>query len=63
METMTVLEPFDEYEGDTRVSRAKGDEINVSQERADQLRERGLARKKPRQNEKSAATPDPEPAA
>ncbi|WP_427024710.1 hypothetical protein ACP4J4_01725 [Aureimonas ureilytica] len=62
METMTVLEPFEEYEGEKRVRREKGEEISVAPERADQLRERGLARKKPRPAEKPAAKPDPEPA-
>lgn len=48
MEKMTVLQAFDEYEGETEVRRDKGDHITVPAERADHLRDNGLARALPK---------------
>lgn len=63
MDAMTVTRGFTEYEKGKRVRREKGDEITVSVERAAQLRERGLARSKPKAAaEKAAPKPDPETA-
>jgi hypothetical protein len=48
MERMTVLQAFDEYEGDKEIRRAKGDHLTVSAERAEHLRSEGLARSLPK---------------
>lgn len=48
MKTMTVLAGFTEYPDGEKTHRAKGDEIEVTNDRADHLRAAGLARSKPK---------------
>ncbi|MCQ8781721.1 hypothetical protein [Mangrovibrevibacter kandeliae] len=55
-EKMTVLAGFSEYVDGVEVHHAKGDEIAVPAERAEQMREAGLARSKP--SPKASTNPD-----
>ena len=47
MKTVRVTSGFEEYENDKLVRRKAGDELTVTNDRADQLRDHGLARAKP----------------
>lgn len=60
MKTVRVTSGFEEYEDDKLVRRKVGEELTVTNDRADQLRDHGLARAKPQPSPTKADAPEAE---